>query len=185
VAKFMSRIGKKPIEIPEAVEIKIDGRKVLVKGPKGELSREVRPEVKIEANKEQMTVSLLPDNKQASAFWGLERALLQNMVLGVTKGFKKELEINGVGYRARVENDRLILELGFTNPVEITIPEELEVLVKGRIIIVTGIDKAVVGQFAAKTRKAKPPDPYKGKGIRYVGEEIKLKPGKKAAAAGA
>lgn len=181
----MSRIGKKPIEIPEGVEIKIDGRKVIIKGPKGELSREVRPEVKIEINKGQMIVSLLSDSKQASAFWGLERALLQNMVLGVTEGFKKELEINGVGYRAKVENDKLILELGFTNPVEIIIPKELEVSVKGKTIIVVGIDKAVVGQFAAKTRKAKPPDPYKGKGIRYAGEEVKLKPGKKAATAAA
>ena len=180
----MSRIGKKPIEIPEGVEIKIDGRKVTVKGPKGELSREVRPEVKIEVDKKQIIVSLLSDSKQASAFWGLERALLQNMVLGVTEGFKKELEINGVGYRAKVENDKLILELGFTNPVEIAIPKGLEVSVKGKIIFVAGIDKGVVGQFAAKARKAKPPDPYKGKGVRYVGGEIKLKPGKKAAAAG-
>lgn len=181
--KNMSRVGKKPIEISEGVEIKIDGRKVIVKGPKGELSREVRPEVKIEINKGQIIVSLLSDSRQASAFWGLERALLQNMVLGVVKGFKKELEINGVGYRAKVENDKLILELGFTNPVEITIPEGLEVSVKGRAIIIAGIDKAAVGQFAAKARKVKPPDPYKGKGIRYAGEEIKLKPGKKAAIA--
>ena len=145
----MSRIGKKPIEIPEGVEIKIDGRKVIIKGPKGELSREVRPEVKIEINKKQIIVSLLPGSKQASAFWGLERALLQNMVLGVTKGFR------------------------------------IEVSVKGKRIIVVGIDKAVVGQFAAKARKAKPPDPYKGKGVRYVDEEVKLKPGKKAATAAA
>ena len=179
----MSRIGKKPIEIPEGVETKVDGRKVIIKGPKGELSREIRPEVKIEINKGQMIVSLLPDDKQALAFWGLERALLQNMVLGVTEGFKKELEINGVGYRAKTENGKLTLELGFTNPVEMIIPEGLDVSVKGRVIIIVGIDKAVVGQFAAKARKAKPPDPYKGKGIRYLGEEVKLKPGKKAAAA--
>lgn len=181
----MSRIGKKPIKIPEGAEIKVDGRKVIVRGPKGELSREIRPEVKIETNEGQIIVSLSSENKQASAFWGLERALLQNMVLGVTEGFKKELEINGVGYRAKVEDDKLILDIGFTDSIVIMIPNGLDISVKGRIVVVAGIDKAAVGQFAAKVRKVKPPDPYKGKGIKYLDEKIKLKPGKKAASAAA
>jgi len=177
----MSKIGKKPIEIPEGIEVKIKGQEVRISGPKGELSREVLPEIKIEKKEKMILVSPQVKSKKAQAFWGLERALLQNMVTGAKQGFKKELEIVGVGYRTNLEGKTLTLEVGFTNPVEVTIPEEIEVSVKGKIITVSGVDKTLVGQFAAKIRKVRPPDPYKGKGVRYLGEIIKLKPGKKAA----
>jgi large subunit ribosomal protein L6 len=179
----MSRIGKKPIEIPQNVKVKIEGQQVKIEGPKGELYRNVRPEIKVELQENQIMVKPRINPKQARAFWGLERALLQNMILGVTQGFEKKLEMVGVGYRAKMEGKDLILELGFTHPVRITPPSDVEISVQGKVITVSGIDKTKVGQWAAKIKKAKKPDPYKGKGIRYLGEEIKLKPGKKAATA--
>ncbi len=180
----MSRIGKKPIEIPENVEVKIVGQEVAIKGPKGELFRKVLPEIKVE--KKENKIFLLPQKKTKStnAFWGLERALLQNMIIGVSEGFEKKLEIRGVGYKARVEGNDLILEVGFSHPVKIQAPADIIFKTEGNIVIVSGINKEKVGQVAAKIRRVRPPDHYKGKGIRYLGEEIRLKPGKKAVAGG-
>lgn len=179
----MSRIGKKPIEIPRGVEVKIDGSKVTVKGPKGELTMSARPEVKIEAKDGNVSVSC--EKKEAKAFWGLTRALIANMIKGVTEGYEKKLEINGVGYKANVEGRDLVLNIGFSHPVKIKAPEGINFLVDKNIITVSGIDKGLVGQTAATTRKARPPEPYKGKGIKYVDEQIRRKEGKRAATAAA
>jgi len=184
ISNFMSRIGKKPILIPEGVEIKIDGQKVVAKGPKGEFFREVRPEIKVEIKDKNILLAPKIKAKNINAFWGLERSLLQTMVRGVTEGFEKKLELRGIGYRAKLEGENLILEVGFTHPVKISAPKGIHFSVERNIITVSGIDKAKVGQMAAKIRKVRPPDPYKGKGIRYFGEEIKLKPGKKAVTTG-
>ena len=191
----MSRIGKKPIKIPESVEVKINKQKVTVRGPKGELIRNVRPEIKVEikdnnivlvpksSGKPGTRTSSVP-GKNSRAFWGLERSLLQNMIIGVEKGFTKKLEIRGIGYKARTEDKKLVLELGFSHDINIAIPQDLDVSVEKNIIIISGIDKVKVGQFAATIKTKRKPDVYKGKGIRYLGEEIKLKPGKKAVTAG-
>ena len=180
----MSRIGKKPIEIPEGVEIKIDDGKVTIKGPKGELFREVRPEIKVELKEGKIFVLPKIKTKRTKAFWGLTRALLNNMVKGVTEGYEKKLEIRGLGYKAKLEGDNLVLMVGFTHPVKINIPDEIKVSVEKNIITVSGIDKELVGLIAAKTRKVKPPEPYKGKGIRYVGEQVRRKAGKKVVTGG-
>ena len=177
--KIMSRVGKKPIEIPEGVDVKIEGQKVIVKGPKGELSREVRPEIEIVIEDKRIVLR----GKQFKAFWGLTRALIANMLKGVTEGFEKKLEIKGVGYRASVEGEQLTLSVGFTQPVKIKCPAGIKLSVEKNIITVSGIDKELVGQISAKIRAVKPPEPYKGKGIRYMGEEIRRKLGKKAVTA--
>ncbi|MFH1423924.1 MAG: 50S ribosomal protein L6 [Candidatus Nealsonbacteria bacterium] len=177
----MSRIGKKPIEIPAGVEVKITGQKVQVKGPKGELSIKVRPEIKVEMKDGKVAVSAV--NPEAKAFWGLTRALLANMIQGVVKNFEKKLEIIGVGNRAVMEGETLVLSVGFSHPVKMSPPQGIVFSVEKNIITVQGTDKGLVGQAAADIRKVRPPEPYKGKGIRYFGEEIKLKEGKRAATA--
>ncbi len=178
----MSRIGKKPIEIPKSVEVKIENDTVVIKGPKGELSREVRPEINVEFRDEKIFVSPRKSKgKNVSAFWGLTRALLANMVKGVTDGYEKKLEMQGIGYKARLEGKTLILSVGFSHEVNFETPEGLEISVDKKIIIVTGIDNQQVGLVAAKIRKIKPPEPYKGKGIRYLGEKVRRKAGKKMA----
>jgi len=180
----MSRVGKKPILIPENVEVKIEGNKVVVKGPKGELSREVRPEIKVEVKDKEIVVSPQKETKQTQAFWGLTRALIANMVKGVTEGFEKKLEIQGIGFRANLEDQDLVLNVGFSHPVRIKAPEGVNFSVEKNIITVSGIDIEKVSQTAAKIRKIKPPEPYKGKGIRYLGEQIRRKLGKKAVTTG-
>ncbi|MBU0476541.1 50S ribosomal protein L6 [Patescibacteria group bacterium] len=180
----MSRIGKKPIEIPEGVEIKIEGLNVMVKGPMGELSREIRPEVKIELKEDKIFVFPKRETKKTPAFWGLTRQLLNNMVKGVKESYEKKLELRGVGYRARIEGEDLVLQVGFTNPVEIKCPAGIKFSVEKSIITISGINKELVGQTAATIRKVKKPEPYKGKGIRYVGEVVKIKVGKRAVTAG-
>ncbi len=177
----MSRVGKKPIEIPEGVEVKIEGRNVIIKGPKGELSREVRPEIKVEVKDGKILVTPQIETKKTKAFWGLTRALLNNMVKGVTEGYEKKLEIRGLGYKASLEGKDLVLMVGFTHPVKLVIPEEIKVAVEKNIITVSGIDKELVGLIASKIRKVRPPEPYKGKGIRYLGEHVRRKAGKKVA----
>ncbi len=177
----MSRIGKKPILILEGVEVKIDGQKVVVKGPKGELFKEFRPEVMIEIKENKIFISLQIENKQARALWGLTRALIANMVKGVTEGFEKKLEIEGIGFKAQVMGDTLELFIGFTHSVKIKAPENIKFLVEKNIITVSGFDLEKVSQTAAKIRKAKPAEPYKGKGIKYLGEIIRRKVGKKVA----
>lgn len=177
----MSRIGKKTILIPEGVEVKIEGQRVNFKGPKGELSRQILPEIKVELKDNLLSLAPQKQTKQTNAFWGLERSLLANMIIGVAQGFEKRLQIVGIGYRANVIDGKLILEVGYSHKVEILKPEEIEFTVEKDLIVVSGIDKEKVGQVAAKIRRVKPPDSYKGKGIRYLGEKVRLKPGKKAA----
>ncbi|PIR02078.1 MAG: 50S ribosomal protein L6 [Candidatus Nealsonbacteria bacterium CG_4_9_14_0_2_um_filter_37_38] len=198
----MSRIGKKPILIPENVEVKIEGQKVTIKGPKGELSQGVRPEIKVEVRDNQILVfpqietkpstrtpheskirtgqASQVSGKQTKALWGLTRALIANLVKGVTEGYEKKLEISGLGYRANLDGKDLVLELGFSHPVKVACPPGIIFLIGKNIITVLGIDKQLVGQTAAKIRKAKPPEPYKDKGIKYLGEVIRRKAGKKA-----
>jgi len=177
---FMSRIGKKPIEIIPGVEAKITGQKVLIKGPQGELSLLVRPEIKVEIKTGQIFVTPQIETKKSRAFWGTTRALLQNMVKGVTRGYEKRLEIEGVGFRAELEGQDLVLNVGFTHAVKIKAPQNIKFAVDKNTIIVSGVDKGLVGEMAAKIRRVRPPEPYKGKGIRYTGEQIRRKVGKKA-----
>ncbi|HZX50344.1 MAG TPA: 50S ribosomal protein L6 [Candidatus Paceibacterota bacterium] len=179
----MSRIGKKPIEIPQGVEIQVQGQKVNVKGPKGELSREFRPELKIEKQEHEVIITPVNSERETRALWGLTRTLLANMIQGVTQGFEKRLELEGVGYRASAEGDSLALQIGFSHPVKMKAPAQTTVSVEKNVITIGGIDKEQVGQFAARIRKVRPPEPYKGKGIRYEGETIRRKLGKKAAGA--
>ena len=184
--KNMSRIGKKPIQILEGVEVKIENQRIFIKGPKGELIQEIPSKIKIETKDNQIFVQpfsekILISNKQVRALWGLIRALLANMVEGVKNGFEKKLEIQGIGFKAMVEGEIIILNVGFSHPVKIKIPQELKVSVEKNIISISGINKQLVGQFSAVIRKIKPPEPYKGKGIRYLGEQVKRKAGKKVA----
>ena len=179
----MSRVGKKPIQIPQGVEVKISDHRVVIKGPKGELSREVRPEIGVEVKEGKILVSPKIETKKTKALWGLTRALIANMIKGVTEGYERKLEIEGVGFRASVEGENLVLSVGFTHPVKIKAPEGIKFSVEKNIITVSGTDKELVGQMAAKIRAIRPPEPYKGKGIRYVGERVRRKVGKKAVTA--
>ncbi len=177
----MSRIGKKPIEIPANVEVLINDGEISVKGPKGELKGRIRPEIKVEKKENLIIVSPIKETKKTSAFWGLQRTLIANMVEGVSNGFEKKLEIRGVGYRAEMKGEDLLLKVGFSHPVIVEKVDGIKFSVeKNNLISVSGIDKELVGQVAAKIRKIRPPEPYKGKGIRYLGEEVRKKTGKKA-----
>jgi large subunit ribosomal protein L6 len=187
----MSRIGKKPISIHPGVEVAIKGKEITVKGPKGELSYKFRPEIKVEKKENEILIFPAGENqdqaggyKEIKAFWGLTRALIANMVKGVTEGYEKKLEIVGVGYRAKTEGEKIILEVGFSHPVEIAVPRGIKVSVEKNIISISGFDKGLVGQLAAKIRSIKKPEPYKGKGIRYEGEIVRKKAGKKAVTTG-
>ena len=175
----MSRIGKKPIDIPEKVEVKIDGNSVTVKGPKGELSREFSPLINIELVDNQILLSRKEETREANSMHGLSRSLLQNMVTGVTEGYEKKLEMVGVGYSARVEGKNLVLEIGYSHPVTIEAEDNIEFEVERNTrITVRGIDKQKVGAVAAKIRAVREPEPYKGKGIKYIDEHIRRKVGK-------
>lgn len=178
----MSRVGKKPILIPEGVEVKVDGQKIIIKGPKGELQREIRPEIKIEVGDKKIVFSPQIETKETKAFWGLSRALVNNMVKGVTEGFERKLEIEGIGFRAQLEGKDLVLHVGFTHPVKIAAPEDIKFSIDKNVVSVSGPDIEKVSQLAAQIRKTKPPEPYKGKGIRYQGEIVRKKVGKKAVA---
>lgn len=175
----MSRIGKKPIKIPEGVEVKISGDLVIIKGSKGELPQKIRPEIKVEKKEGQIFVSPKIETKKTKAFWGLTRSLLANNIKGIAKGYEKKLVIEGLGYKAQMQGEDLVLRVGFTHPIKISPPEGIKLSVDKNIITVSGIDKGLVGQLAAKIRKVRPPEPYKGKGIKYLGEVVKRKPGKK------
>jgi large subunit ribosomal protein L6 len=175
----MSRIGKQPIEIPANVEVNINKGEVTVKGPKGELVQDVNPKIKIEKEENRLVFTPQDKTRKTYAMWGLYRSLLANMVEGVTHGVSKNLEVYGVGYRAAVQGNNLVLNLGLSHPVEIEPPEGIEFSVEGNVITVSGIDKQKVGEMAAKIKAKRKPDSYKGKGIRYQGEEIRLKQGKK------
>lgn len=175
----MSRIGKRPIPLPPGVEVKIRGNEVTVKGPMGELSRSFNPAISISLDDGTITVSRPSDNRIHRSLHGLTRSLLANMVQGVSKGFQKDMELVGVGYRAQKVGEKVELQVGYSHPVEIVPPSGVTVVVAGtQRISVQGIDKELVGDAAAKIRAVRPPDHYKGKGIRYVGERVRLKPGK-------
>jgi len=177
----MSRIGKKPIEIPKGVEIKIEGHKITVKGPKGSISREVRNGIKLSQKDGKVLVERSGETKEVRALHGLYRALIANMVSGVTDGFTRNLEIIGVGYKAAKQGKNLVLNVGYSHPVEIAPPEGIDIQVDGQTKIkVLGIDKEMVGQVASNIREVRPPEPYKGKGIRYFGEVVRKKAGKVA-----
>jgi large subunit ribosomal protein L6 len=178
----MSRIGKAPIQLPQGVEVTIDGDVVRVKGPKGELEQRLRPEAEVRVEDGQMVVTRKAESKQHRAFHGLTRALLANMVEGVSTGFRKGLEIVGVGYRAEKKGDTLVLTVGYSHEVRYPEPEGITISTPAPTqIVVEGIDKQKVGQVAAELRSVRPPEPYKGKGIRYQGEQVRRKAGKTGA----
>ena len=175
----MSRIGRMPITVPAGVDVKIDGTIVTVKGPKGTLTQEVHPDMIIEREGAEIIVKRPSEQKAHKALHGLTRSLLNNMVIGVTEGFKKELEINGVGYRAQKQGKKLVLNLGYSHPVEMEEIDGITIDVPDQNkIIISGPDKQFVGAFAANVREKRPPEPYKGKGIKYVEEHIRRKEGK-------
>ncbi len=174
----MSRIGKKPIVIPENVKVIINNGEIQVKGPKGELKRNIVPGIKVEKEGNVLKVIRENDTKKLKALHGLMRQLIANMVVGVTEGFKKTLVVEGLGYKADLKGKKLILSLGFSHPVEYEPPSDIKLAVDGNKIIVEGIDKEQVGQVAAIIRRFKPPEPYKGKGIRYIDEQVRRKAGK-------
>lgn len=182
----MPRVGKKPISIPTGVEATLNGQTLTVKGPKGTLSFVFHHRVKCTQADNQLVVTVNnPDEKKSRELWGTSRVLAANMITGVTAGFSKQLEISGVGFRAAVSGNMLTLQVGFSHPVEFSVPEGIAIKVEKNIITVSGIDKQLVGQTAARIRDIKKPEPYKGKGIKYVGEVIRRKEGKVVKAAGA
>lgn len=175
----MSRIGRMPIPLPPGVEVEIKGNKVRVKGPNGELSRSFDQAIAISLNEGTLTVSRPSDNRIHRSLHGLTRSLIANMVEGVSKEFQKDLELVGVGYRAQNVGEKVVLQVGYSHTVEISPPTGVSVIVaEAQRISVRGIDKQLVGDVAAKIRAVRPPDHYKGKGIRYAGERVRLKPGK-------
>ena len=177
----MSRIGRKPITIPAGVEVKVDGSKVTVKGPKGTLENTFKPEMAIAVEGNEVIVTRPSDDKEHRSLHGLTRTLIANMVQGVTEGFKKELQVNGVGYRVQKQGKDLIMNLGYSHQVIVSDTEDIKIESPApNKIIITGIDKQKVGQFAAEVRSKRPPEPYKGKGIKYTDETIRRKEGKAA-----
>jgi len=179
----MSRIGKKPVAIPDGVKVSLDGRMITVEGKLGKLDYEHRLEVAIAVDEaaKQLVVTANSDNRQTRAYHGLTRALIQNMMVGVTEGYQKRLEIVGVGYLAAIDGDTLQLRVGFANEIHKKIPPGVDVTCPDQThVMVKGCDKQKVGQFAAEVRAVRKPEPYKGKGIRYHGEQVKIKPGKAA-----
>jgi large subunit ribosomal protein L6 len=175
----MSRIGKRPIPVPQKVTVTINGQYVAVKGPKGELSRTLPPEVEVVQEGDTILVNRRNESRPARQRHGLCRTLIANMVEGVSQGFQKRLEIQGVGYRAQVQGRNLVLNVGYSNPVQIEPPDGIQVAVENNTnVIVSGIDKEIVGNTTARIRAVRPPEPYKGKGIRYAGEVVRRKAGK-------
>lgn len=174
----MSRIGKKPVTIPAGVEAKVADGFITIKGPKGSLTQPVHPRIKVEIKDGAVMVSRPNDLKENRALHGLTRSLINNMVLGVTSEFKKELEVNGVGYRVQKQGKNLVLNLGYSHQVTVPEPEGIRFEVQGNKISVVGIDKQKVGQVSAEIREKRPPEPYKGKGIKYADEVIRRKEGK-------
>ena len=175
----MSRIGRKPIVIPAGVEVNVNDHVVTVKGPKGTLNSNIHPMMNVKVENGEVVVTRPNDEKQARSLHGLTRTLINNMVEGVTNGFKKELEIQGVGYRAAKQGKTLVLNLGYSHPVNIPEVDGITIDVPDPLkIVINGIDKQQVGQFAAEVREKRPPEPYKGKGIRYAGEFVAHKEGK-------
>ena len=175
----MSRVGKKPVRIPSGVEVRIEGDRVKVKGPKGSLEVAIHPHVTVSIDNGEVRVTVKDENDVSDrALWGLFVRLIENMVKGVTEGFEKKLEINGVGYKVSVQGKVLKLEVGFSHEVDFPVPEGLEISVEKNVITVSGIDKQLVGETAARIRRVRKPEPYKGKGIKYADEVIRRKAGK-------
>jgi large subunit ribosomal protein L6 len=176
----MSRVGKKPVAIPKGVTAKVDGQRVSVKGSKGELHFTVPDEVDVAFANDEVTVKPRSETKRAQAMWGMSRAQVNNLILGVTEGFQRRLEINGVGYKAAVQGKTLQLSLGYSHDVPFAIPEGITIATPRPVeIVITGIDKRQVGQIASEIRALRPPEPYKGKGVKYSDEFIFRKEGKK------
>jgi large subunit ribosomal protein L6 len=175
----MSRIGKQPVPVPKGVTVTIAGQKVTVKGSKGELSRELPAEIAFVQEGEEIVVTRRNESRNARQRHGLVRTLIANMVEGVSNGYQKKLEIQGVGYRAALQGQKLVMALGYSHPVEFEPPAGIQFGVEGNTnVTVSGIDKEIVGNTAAKVRAARPPEPYKGKGVRYAGEQVRRKAGK-------
>lgn len=177
----MSRVGKLPVAVPSGVTVDVGKNAVTVKGPKGELSQSYEPVVEFSLEGEQCTVTRKDESKRTRSLHGLYRQLLQNMIVGVSQGYTRTLEINGVGYRAELSGDNLVLNLGYSNPIEYVIPEGITISIEGQQnnrVVVTGISKEQVGQTAAELRSLRPPEPYKGKGVKYLEEQIRRKVGK-------
>ncbi len=184
----MSRIGKKPVPLAGGVKVSVQDHLVKIEGPRGKLELTVHPliTVKLDDAKKELVVTRPDDERQSKALHGLTRALLNNMVIGVSQGYKKTLEVQGVGYKAEMKGKNLVLSVGFANTVTVPIPGDVTVQLEGvNKVHVSGADKQAVGEFAAQVRKVRKPEPYKGKGIRYEGEVVKIKPGKAFAGAGA
>lgn len=179
----MSKVGKKPIMIPEGVNVKVDESVLEVRGKEGNLSLKILPDTIVEVKDNQLIVSAANEENQTRANWGTMRALANNAVNGVSGGFVKELEIQGVGYRASMEGNTLVLNVGFSHPVKFPTPEGIKIAVEKSVIKISGFDKGLVGETAAKIRAVRKPEPYKGKGIRYKNEVVKIKAGKKVAGA--
>lgn len=187
----MSRIGKQPIKIPEKIQVKIEDDLILIKGPKGEISRKIHPDITVEQQESLILLKPRNDSKETRALWGTYRSLIDSMVKGVQDGFERVLVYEGIGFKSEVKKDSSVesgkileLTVGFTHPVRIPAPKGIDFKVEKNQIVVSGIDKQLVGQVAANIRKVRPPEPYKGKGIRYKDEVIIRKAGKKAVAAG-
>ncbi len=175
----MSRIGKKPISIPSGVKVEKTAGLLKVSGPKGNLQQEIHPLVTVNIVENEVTVDVVKkEDKKQRALWGLFRSLVFNMIEGVTKGFEKKLEVNGVGFKVASQPGKIVMSLGFSHPVEVTVPKDLQAVVEKNLITITGADKQRVGQFAAEIRELKKPEPYKGKGIKYIDEVIVKKAGK-------
>lgn len=181
----MSRIGRQPIEIPENVQVQINRDQILVSGPKGELNLSLKPEIKVEITNNELHVKRAKETKMAKSFHGLFRTLIYNMVIGVTEGWEKILEVIGTGFNAKMIDDKLILNLGFSHSIELVPPGDVAISVFENKIKVAGVDKAKVSQVAAQIRAKRPPGIYSGKGIRYLGEVVKIRPGKVAKVIGA
>ncbi len=176
----MSRVGKKPISIPQGVVVDIKGNEVTVKGPKGELLFSVSPFLLVEEKEGELFVTIKKESKKSKELWGTTRSVISNMIEGVTSGYTKELQIKGVGYRAEMQGENLFLKVGFSHPVEFKKVEGINFAVLKDIVTVSGIKKDLVGRVAAEIRRIRPPEPYKGKGIRYKNEVIAMKEGKKS-----
>ncbi|PKL36316.1 50S ribosomal protein L6 [Candidatus Peregrinibacteria bacterium HGW-Peregrinibacteria-1] len=179
----MSRIGKQPVEIPTGVTVEVNGAEVTVRGSKGELKQALTPNVKVEVKDNQVLITRIDESKESRSLHGLTRSLIANMVSGVSNGFEKQIEIVGVGYRAQTNKNKITLNLGFSHPIEYVADKQIEMIQDEKnknLITIKGIDKQVVGETAAKIRSFRKPEPYKGKGIKYVGEHIVRKAGKSA-----
>lgn len=174
----MSRIGKKPVKLPKGVEVKVEKDQILVKGPKGQLTLSTHPKISYRQEGEEIFVERSDDTGVAKEQHGLRRTLLNNAVIGVSEGFKKTLEVVGVGYKVAVKGNTVELNVGYSHPVKMELPKELKAEVEGNKLTISGINKEMVGEYAARIRRVRPPEPYKGKGIKYIDEQIRRKAGK-------